>query len=72
MLTGSKATAFQDIGLELDKHSGAITFNERQFAEKIASDPNTVRNALINEEMLGPVLQETISSMLAKPATAYF
>ncbi|MDF2500967.1 MAG: hypothetical protein K0Q77_1681 [Anaerosporomusa subterranea] len=72
LLTGSKASTFQEIGLELDKHSGAIAFNERLFTEKIASDPQTVRNALINEKMLGPVLQETISSMLAKSATSYF
>jgi flagellar capping protein FliD len=72
LLAGHSAATFQGIGLELDKHSGAITFNERLFADKLASDPTTVRNALINGDMLGPVLQETISSLLSKPATAYF
>lgn len=72
LFSGPNASAYQDIGLELDKHSGAIAFNERLFAEKIASDPTTVRNTLINDNMLGSVLQETISSMLSKPATAYF
>ena len=72
LLTGPSAETFQDMGLDLDKHSGAITFNDRLFAEKLASDPTTVTNALISKNMLGPVLQETISSLLSKPATSYF
>lgn len=72
LLTGSKASAFQEIGLAIDKHSGAILFDERIFADKVTNDPKTVRNVLIDEKMLGPVMRETISAMLSKPTTAYF
>lgn len=72
LLGGSKASTFEELGLKLDPHSGAMVFDERLFAEKLASDPSAVRGALLSPGMLGPILQNTISSMLSKPATAYF
>ncbi|MDU4959271.1 MAG: hypothetical protein E6X17_01205 [Sporomusaceae bacterium] len=72
LLSGPSASKFEEIGLKLDKYSGAIVFDETVFGEKIASDPQTVRSILLDANMLGPVLQETMATVLAKPATAYF
>jgi flagellar capping protein FliD len=72
LLTGPNAEKYNNIGMSLDRYTGAIQFDEQKFTAAITSDPTSVRNLLMDNKQFGPVLQNVIDTIALKPTTFYF
>jgi len=72
LLGGPAAGTFREIGLQLDAATGHLIFDDRRFADKLAAEPSDVRQLLLGNNRLGPVMQRVIDNMLARPTQTYF
>lgn len=72
MLQGPAAAKFESIGLTLEQATGNMKFSERRFREAAAEDPAAVRQLLVGDRSLVPLLNSVAQSVLEKQAKYYF
>lgn len=72
LLKGPAGKNLREIGIELDRSTGAMRFDERLFDDALVADPKKVSGLLVNKSGLGPIVQLAIDSLLDRSATSYF
>lgn len=72
LLTGKNAVDYSKMGLELNKQTGELKFNDKKFMTFIDENPLTARKLLMGNNYVASLLQNVSQSVLNKQTGYYF
>ncbi|MPM38828.1 hypothetical protein SDC9_85458 [bioreactor metagenome] len=72
LLTGKNVADYRKMGLEIDKQSGNLKFDDKKFAAFFDENTATTGKLLINDKYFVSLLQDVAQSVLGKQSGYYF
>lgn len=72
LLAGKDAADFCRLGIEIDKQTGKLKFDDKKFLALFDEDYKTAKKLLIGDKYLAPQLDDMVKTVLNRSAGYYF